>query len=585
MERINTPTANPNANGQGKAGFVEGDAQGGLLPTRLNARWCNSVQEEIASVIEGQGLDLDGNDRGQLYNAILLSAAKGGESLSFDGIQAALGRNGGTRPDFIRPAVSANRATVLASAANPLVLRAGGLTETLREETILSDLAFGYTTNDGRATLALPTGTSLFERTGEIGHVEYDSIPDGEIHLTAVGPEFAKRLGKLCAFRLSRVAPGIGTISDFFIGRIASVGSTRTVINDIYRRYFLDNNGDPLAQLRGSVSDIQIRMVELVTVFRDLTHKEYVTLTPNQITDSETAPSNPADGDMWFNYRTRTWSRYSTADSRFNEVAAVMLGHLVLNDQGGNCVGARSFDLGRNYSRYNDVALENEPSLFRLKNQGASVSVYGVNHQFLNDAIWDARDLVGEAGFGNQTVYTVYLADDGQPKISAVRAQYFYNLKGWYHPFESWRALGEFRTGNSGTFGSIGNYFPYQKFHNFDDIPMSDSAVGTGRSDSSVQSLLNTNPFFNNVTRTSQGKYLWRLKDLVVSSPLAIVGMGAASGRRVSYENNQTDSFTISVISTSGGGTHTVNDADHAITVFRTGKDGKQVDAWNRLSR
>jgi len=68
MHRINTATADANANGPGKAGFR--DRSGPDAPTQFNAAWCNAVQEAPAHVIEAMGIALVEGDNGQLLEAI-----------------------------------------------------------------------------------------------------------------------------------------------------------------------------------------------------------------------------------------------------------------------------------------------------------------------------------------------------------------------------------------------------------------------------------------------------------------------------------------------------------------------------------
>lgn len=60
MERINTPDER----------FHDGDPFNGVEGTLVTADWLNTVQEEIAAVIEQAGLTLDPVATNQLYQAI-----------------------------------------------------------------------------------------------------------------------------------------------------------------------------------------------------------------------------------------------------------------------------------------------------------------------------------------------------------------------------------------------------------------------------------------------------------------------------------------------------------------------------------
>lgn len=67
MERITTST-----DGQ----FHDGDPFNGVPGTVVSAEWLNSVQEEIATVIEAVGMTLDSSKHDQLFKAILSLAPK-----------------------------------------------------------------------------------------------------------------------------------------------------------------------------------------------------------------------------------------------------------------------------------------------------------------------------------------------------------------------------------------------------------------------------------------------------------------------------------------------------------------------------
>lgn len=70
MRRINTATRAVDLFGAGKDGFKDGNLGLGVAPTDFNADWPNQVQEEIANVIEGAGLVLNGAVQTQLWQAI-----------------------------------------------------------------------------------------------------------------------------------------------------------------------------------------------------------------------------------------------------------------------------------------------------------------------------------------------------------------------------------------------------------------------------------------------------------------------------------------------------------------------------------
>lgn len=79
MQRISTATRVVDKFGAGKDGFTDGDVVGGIPATDLEADLFDNVQEEIANVVEGEGIVLDGAVHTQLRQAIIqmIGAAPG----------------------------------------------------------------------------------------------------------------------------------------------------------------------------------------------------------------------------------------------------------------------------------------------------------------------------------------------------------------------------------------------------------------------------------------------------------------------------------------------------------------------------
>lgn len=70
MHRIDTSTAQKDKFGAGKNGFTGGNPQTGELPTALDQDFFDSLQEEIARLIESAGLLLSKSNNDQLQEAI-----------------------------------------------------------------------------------------------------------------------------------------------------------------------------------------------------------------------------------------------------------------------------------------------------------------------------------------------------------------------------------------------------------------------------------------------------------------------------------------------------------------------------------
>ena len=70
MHRIDTPTAQKDKFGAGKNGFTRGNPQTGTPATDLDDDYFDTLQEELAGVIEAAGIALDKTKRNQLLEAL-----------------------------------------------------------------------------------------------------------------------------------------------------------------------------------------------------------------------------------------------------------------------------------------------------------------------------------------------------------------------------------------------------------------------------------------------------------------------------------------------------------------------------------
>ncbi|AKA37690.1 gp53-like domain-containing protein [Yersinia ruckeri] len=82
MHRIDTPTAQVDKFGAGKNGFTRGNPQTGVPATALDDDYFDSVQEELAGVIEGAGIVLNKANRAQLLVALKKLFLQSGNNLS-----------------------------------------------------------------------------------------------------------------------------------------------------------------------------------------------------------------------------------------------------------------------------------------------------------------------------------------------------------------------------------------------------------------------------------------------------------------------------------------------------------------------
>jgi|GEM_PF-5752921 len=70
MQRIDSANARQDVNGAGKAGFHDNTDLAGHDPTYLTPEWCNAIQEELANLLELNGVVLSKGDNTQLFNLL-----------------------------------------------------------------------------------------------------------------------------------------------------------------------------------------------------------------------------------------------------------------------------------------------------------------------------------------------------------------------------------------------------------------------------------------------------------------------------------------------------------------------------------
>ncbi|WP_233614467.1 hypothetical protein [Citrobacter sp. FDAARGOS_156] len=91
MHRIDTPTAQKDKFGAGKNGFTRGNPQTGTPATDLDDDYFDSIQEELAGIVEASGVALDKSKRNQVLTAVkalLLSRAHPFADIKADGAAA-----------------------------------------------------------------------------------------------------------------------------------------------------------------------------------------------------------------------------------------------------------------------------------------------------------------------------------------------------------------------------------------------------------------------------------------------------------------------------------------------------------------
>ncbi|MDH5298115.1 MAG: hypothetical protein OEV91_03775 [Desulfobulbaceae bacterium] len=108
MERIGTPGGL----------FVGGDPATNTKGTTVTADWLNTVQEELANIVEGFGGTLDPEDNGQLFDWLIASLAmKVGDASQIFQVAAAVGANDATPLAQVQSLLGAISQMVIATTA------------------------------------------------------------------------------------------------------------------------------------------------------------------------------------------------------------------------------------------------------------------------------------------------------------------------------------------------------------------------------------------------------------------------------------------------------------------------------------
>ena len=341
------------------------------------------------------------------------------------------------RPDFLRAAGSAATVTV-EGATTSLVLNIDGTSTTIAADLAETSLTVAPSSNN----TALVDDTALTGQESSKWQGEDGTI----ITIDTVGTEISNRVGQYAVFKTS---------TEYLLAYIESA----TELSNVYRGYFLNSSGVPLERVALSNNDTLTIMsggwvfVEDDSLTVDVTYTSPIY--------SVTEPSSPATGDYWFDLVAGKWKRYG--GSAFAEVNRIPIGIAVVDET--NCIASRSFDLNKVFNSDNPVATKYiSTTVISAVEFDFDISVYGTSVNTRHTEIeWDiATDLESGVSEGASTTYFAYITETGKPVLSDKKPYDLRgSLKGWYHPYNSWRAIGYIENDGSSDFESttLFNYY------------------------------------------------------------------------------------------------------------------------------
>lgn len=270
------------------------------------------------------------------------------------------------------------------------------------------------------------------------------------ITVDAMGSEISALVGKLAGFKTS---------TEYFIAKVEST----TSLTKAQRGYFFDSADAALARV-GLTDNDTITLMKLTWVFAKTDGTITVSYTNPRVGKDE--PGSPAIGDYWFDTSVNYWKYYDS--SNFVSAGAMLVG-ICLQDSSGT-KAARGFDYFKNYSSQNSIEIEKiSATEVRARDNGGELNVFGTTLRFPVDVLrWDIttdRDTgISESA---STTYYCYVKENGDTVLSTVAPmERSSDLKGLYHPYETWRAVGEFFNDSSSDITLVCSYlnFDYNKY-------------------------------------------------------------------------------------------------------------------------
>lgn len=275
---------------------------------------------------------------------------------------------------------------------------------------------------------------------------KYSGEDGSEITIDTVGSEISALAGKLAGFKLDN-----GTTTEYFI---AEVGTNKLI--KAKRGYFFDSSDAPIPRIVFSNNDT-ITLMKLTWVYTKTDGT--LTVSYTNPTYGKDEPSSPAANDYWYDTDNLKWKKYDVAS--FVDADATLIG-ICLQDT-TNTVAARSFDFFASFDETNTVELMYESNTqVKSRHYGSKINVLGTTIlQNQGQYVWDMTlDLESGVTEASSTYYYFYVTEEGDKIISDKKPlDRREDLKGFYHPFHSWRCVGSAFNNASSNLTEVNSYY------------------------------------------------------------------------------------------------------------------------------
>jgi len=358
-------------------------------------------------------------------------------------------RAGSIFPDFIRADGTAASATILAGDTD-LKYTANNVGVILTADVSLTSLTVAPS-SENTATI------NDSDLSGDLSSKYAGEGQSGSIEIDSAGDEITNRVGQYACFKH-------GTSELFFAFVQQADGSANTAtLTNVFRGFFFDDSGEPIVREVMSDDDT-ITLMSLGWVFAQNNGTVFDVSYRSPIYSGK-EPASAVVDDYWFDLNAQNWFRYD--GTSFVEIERTLLGVVVID--GTNCIASRSFDFAKSYDETIDIEMNTTPksdTAVETADAFNKVSVYAQTLELFSGRLfWDIEtDLESGLTEANDTLYYLYVTEEGKPVISDERPyDRTAELKGYYHPYHSWRFVGVAFNDDSGNFSTANSKNNNQK--------------------------------------------------------------------------------------------------------------------------
>lgn len=342
---------------------------------------------------------------------------------------------GSALPAFLLPDGTTNKVTLKASSSLPFTAYINNTLYEFVNDIVLTGLGTAPSTQN---TAAINDITLVGQASSLLIGERATSLVIDQIgtNIQAVNPYIA-------CFKLTHSAA-----SEYLFGILSANGASGTLTQS-YRGFFFDNGYNPISRIPSFDNDV---LTIMKTAWIYLTTGGTLVASYNSPRYDGNTPTSATLGDYWYDLANQTWKVFN--GSTWVVGNAILVGIAICDST--KCVGARSFELAIPFDGRSNIVLAQQDSNTVSNNKAvAEVSVYGSLFQFAHSRLAFVKPGNIEAGqtLVNSSLIYLYLTDKAQSIISNT-APYDRNedLRGYYHPYQSWRCLGSCVLDSSGNF-------------------------------------------------------------------------------------------------------------------------------------